>query len=531
MNDTAPSEPPADAPGEIVRFLQSPQAHGTPAQPVELIETHISWVFLTDRHAYKLKKPVKFGFLDFSTSEARRRACEDEVRLNERLAPGVYQGVVPVVRRRSGGLALASEGEPTGEDAGKVVDWVVAMQRLDHDQAVDVRIRTGRLTQEQVRQISDRLTDFYRRLPPLELSGEDYRHRIEQHVRDNLEVLSDPDHGLDAASVRRVHQRQLRFVRLGRTVLDERAAAGKILEGHGDLRPEHIFLTPEPVVIDCLEFSLDLRTIDVADELAFLAMECERLGADWVGRQIRTAYEYDCDDASPDELFDFYKSYRACVRAKVNVLRLAQTHDDERQHATTLVNEYLHLADCASERFGHPLVAVVTGLSGTGKSTLAEEIAGAWQAALRQTDQIRKSLFGSGDLSAAPDKGVYHPELRAKVYEQMMHEAEELLREGHWVVLDGTFLTPGALASARQLAGRHGALWLLVRCECPAEIAMQRISQRKAAGGSVSDADIETCRQQHRQADELMRGYATLVVDTTRPLVDQMEKVERYLVE
>ena len=322
----------------LVEWLLRPEAYAERPAGVTLVETHISWVFLTDRYAYKLKKPVHFEFLDFSTLAARRVACEQEVRLNRRLAPDVYLGLA-AVERDSGGNFTLVEPEPAARssDSGAVAsngepvsDWLVKMRRLPVNRTLAELVRAGQLGCADTERLIACLTDFYRRAAPLPLEPQPYRAALERHVRANrAELLNcenvEPEQttcGLSPSAVRRIHAAQLQLLMLRPELFDVRVRAGRIVDGHGDLRPEHIYLLPEPAIIDCLEFSDELRHADVADELSFLAEECDFIGAGELGRRLAGQVLARLGDQPPAELLAFYRSYRACVRAKVAALRL-----------------------------------------------------------------------------------------------------------------------------------------------------------------------------------------------------------------
>ena len=258
---------------EEVELLSRGSTYGEKTGSVERLETHISWLFLTKRRVYKLKKPVRFDFLDYGTVQRRKRACEAEVQLNRRLAPHTYLGVMPLIRSPRGRLQLGGYGTP--------VDWVVVMRRLDADQSLDALIRSGRVTHQQVDQLATRLSDFYRQLPPLTIRAQEYRQRIEEHVRANHRSVLEAAGELDIEAVKRVYAGQRRVLTLTPEWLENRACDGRIVEGHGDLRPDHIYFQPGPIVIDCVEFNSELRQLDVLDELSFLAMECDIRQAGW----------------------------------------------------------------------------------------------------------------------------------------------------------------------------------------------------------------------------------------------------------
>ncbi|MBI2478750.1 MAG: phosphotransferase, partial [Planctomycetia bacterium] len=298
-----------DRPHQIAELLQREAGYAAEPGAAQQIETHISWVFLTERFAYKLKKPVRFDFLDFSTAELRRQACENEVRLNRRLAPRVYLGVVPVVLTAAGHLALDGSGVP--------VDWVVKMRRLPAENALDVLIRDGSVSPIAIEQLATTLTTFYEKAPPVTMTIDNYRRNIERHAianRENRDELAAEMHCLDQRQIRRTHSALLRVLKLAPDLLDERVRNGRIVEGHGDLRPEHIYFNPSPVVIDCIEFNQEFRTLDVIDELAFLAMECDLLADEQIAKSIFERYFERSEDAPPRQLIDFYRLYRACVR-------------------------------------------------------------------------------------------------------------------------------------------------------------------------------------------------------------------------
>ena len=279
---------------EAVELLSRSSTYGEQTGCVERLETHISWLFLTNRRVYKLKKPVRFDFLDYGTAQRRKQACEAEVQLNRRLAPHTYLGVMPLIRSPRGRLQLGGYGTP--------VDWVVVMRRLDADQSLDALIRSGRVTRQQVDQLATRLSDFYRQLPPLTIRAQEYRQRIEEHVRANHRSLLEAAGELDMGAVKRVHSGQLRVLTLAPDWLENRVCDGRVVEGHGDLRPDHIYFQPGPIVIDCIEFSSELRQLDVLDELSFLAMECDIRQAGWIGRHILERYDQTNGDHPPEAI-------------------------------------------------------------------------------------------------------------------------------------------------------------------------------------------------------------------------------------
>jgi aminoglycoside phosphotransferase family enzyme len=319
-----------------VAFLRKSEIYPLSTRSVEAKETHMSWVFLTDTHAWKLKKPVRTHFLDFSTPEARHHDCNEEVRLNRRLAPGVYEGVVPLTLDEQGSLELGGKG--------MTVDWLVRMRRLPSDHMLDHAIACHSSSDEDIRKIGVRLAEFYAEASPVPLTGLAYRMRLTVDVRVNRCELRKAEYSLPVDLVECLTSRQLAFLRQNAELFDDRVRAGKIVEAHGDLRPEHICLGTEPVIIDCLEFNRDLRILDSASELMFLALECERLGSAPTGALILNAYCRKSGDDPPPSLLAFYKSYHACLRAKVGLWHLKDVEVRDAAHWLAKGRDYLELA-------------------------------------------------------------------------------------------------------------------------------------------------------------------------------------------
>jgi len=321
LGERTPTPAPTDAADTVdpglqvkVAFLESPRSYPEPTTRVDTVETHLSFVFLTDRFAYKLKKPMRLPYLDLRTVGARKRDCDEELRLNRRLTRDVYLDCVSLSQDASGGLRLGADGTP--------VDWLVRMRRLPADRMLDRLVRDGRVRSEDLRRVVAALARCYREGGAVVIDPVDYRRRFADGIEANEQVFAAPKYSLPAALSRPVSARQRDVLAQRQGLFDERVRAGRIVDGHGDLRPEHICLEPDPQIIDCLAFSRDLRVLDTADELGFLALECERLGAPELARDLLDAYGNEMGDAPPPALVHFYQSYRACVRAKIALWHL-----------------------------------------------------------------------------------------------------------------------------------------------------------------------------------------------------------------
>lgn len=317
-----------------VRFLLQPASYPQPTGTVEAVETHMSWVFLAEHFAYKLKKPAKTSFLDYSTVALRKHFCEEEIRLNRRLAPRIYLTTLPLTYER---------GTLTLNGTGTAVDWLVEMRRVERARMLDVAIAGGTLTPDWIERLAQRLIAFYRSAERIQMAPRRYRERITQAISEDAAALRNTDGILALDRVAFVCEAQLTFVR--RTdLLDVRAQEGHIVEAHGDLRPEHVVLEDEPQILDCLEFNAEFRQLDPIDELAFFNVECDMLDASAIGRCVLERYAEGTGDQPPRPLVNFYRSRRAMLRSKLAFWHLLErgVSDPERWRRTA--QRYLELA-------------------------------------------------------------------------------------------------------------------------------------------------------------------------------------------
>lgn len=294
---------------EKVRALQSGRAYPEAVGAVESIETHFAWVFLTGNHAYKMKKPVALYGMDMRSLAARRQSCEDELRLNRRLAPDVYLDLVPLARSADGSLRLGNEGV--------IVDWLVRMRRLPGGAMLDQAIAQGAAPRGPLVALGTMLAEFYRMQPHVAFTPGAYTARIADQIHADRRALLDPALQLDSHLVEAAVAATWRAFTALEAELGERAATDRIVEAHGDLRPEHVCLADPPCVIDSLEFSRDLRILDPAEELAYLWIECEQAGDTQAALVVLDAYRRESQDPVGGRLLEFYRARRALVRARI----------------------------------------------------------------------------------------------------------------------------------------------------------------------------------------------------------------------
>jgi aminoglycoside phosphotransferase family enzyme len=339
---------------EKLDFLSDPRHYPDRPARVDIVETHFAWVFLTERYAYKMKKPLQRASMDYATLAKRERACRNELRLNRRLSPGVYLSVVPLVRRRDGGLALGS-----GRD---VADWLVKMRRLPAARMLDRRIAQRTLTPAELDALSGALAAFFGRAVRRPMRPAAYEKWLRRRTLENAHDLRARDLRLNRARISAVVRAQLAFIASRANLLASRGA--RLLDGHGDLRPEHVCLTAPPCVIDCLEFDRDLRRLDPAEEIAFLGLECERLGASWVSDRLIQGYRAAMHDPVPDALVHFYMSQRAATRAKIAAWHVRDPRYERRRwivRADAYLSDAVRHARLALDAIQRPPASVIGG--------------------------------------------------------------------------------------------------------------------------------------------------------------------------
>ncbi len=438
----------------------------------DLEETHSAVVFFAGDRAYKLKKPVRTGFLDFSTPLAREAACQREVELNRRFAPGVYLGVAEV-----------------RDPGGRACDHLVVMRRLPAARRLSHLVRAGEPAGAAARQVARSLAAHHAsamRSPAISEQGS--RDALRQRWQDNIDQVRLLDGSpVTAPEVDDVDQLAARFL-AGRTALfDARIRDGRIVDGHGDLLAEDIFcLDDGPRILDCLEFDDRLRWLDGLDDAAFLAMDLEHLGARDLAEQFIAWYADYSGDPAPGALLHHYLAYRAFVRAKVESLRASQGDPAAAASARQLTSMTLrHL------RAGTVTLVLIGGLPGTGKSTLAETLNDRLGCSVLSSDHIRKELAGLPPGQPAPASygtGIYTPAWTARTYTELLRRAAQLLAMGESVIADATWTSTENRAAATAMASTAFADLVQFQCTATPAVAARRIDSRT---GTASDASPE----------------------------------------
>lgn len=466
-------------------------------------ETHVSYIFFVGDRAYKIKKPVNPGFLDFSTLELRKAACEREVEVNRRFAPDVYEGLATL---------LDTDGKPC--------EYVVVMKRMDPARRLSTLVRSGEGADQCLRAVAAAVARFHDEAPTGERISEAGRaESVQRRWQDNFEEMGDfqgksfPPEQLDAV------QALVADYLTGREPLfARRVAEGRIRDVHGDLLADDIYCYPDgPRILDCIEFDDRLRFVDVVDDAAFLAMDLERLAGKGPAERFLADYSQATpDDAYPASLMDHYIAYRALVRTKVASIRHAQGDDAAGDQARAL----MQLCEAHLRRAQVPLV-VVGGLPGTGKSTLARRLAEQRGWTVVRSDEVRKELFGPSTDRSGFKEGIYTEEATAKVYEAMMSRAGELLGMGEPAIVDASFSSASHRRRAAEVAASRGSPLIQLRCTASAEEAAKRIQGRLAEGRDASEATPEVAGAMAATADEWPDAAE---VDTTGPVEESVSR-------
>lgn len=507
-------------PAALLKALRDPAFYAADG-PVEVRETHASLVFLVGADAYKLKKPVDFGFLDYSTLARRRLMCRREVELNRRLAPGVYLGVVPVTKERKG-FALGGRGA--------VIDCLVHMRRLNDGNSLSALVRRREATEAGVRRVARKIAAFHSgagRGPAIDAFGRPSA-IARNHEENFAQVRPFVGHAISGETFTEITEAARRYLKEQRPALLARIAGGHIRDGHGDLRAEHVYMENGVEIIDCIEFTRRFRYADTAADAGFLAMDLEAHGVPDLARAFVAEYTHaSADDMGP--VLGFYQCYRAFTRGKVACLRWVQPGQEQAARDSELAEarRFFHLALKYARGGGGPVLILMCGLTGTGKSTLAAALGEVLAAEVVTADEVRKRMAGvpaEAGRDEPLDTGLYAPAMNAQVYEALHAAAECTLRRGRNVILDATYRRRSDRAAAGTMARRLGAELFVIECTAPERAVRERIERRRNEGGGWSDGRWEVYLQQRAAFEPLeeLRERERIAIDTTQPLAVQV---------
>ena len=489
----------------LLTALQNPDLYDHPVSGFTLIETHISWVLLTGDYVSKVKKPVNFGFLDYSSLEQRQHFCQEEVRLNRRLAPELYLDVIPVTG--------SAEAPVLGGD-GPAIAYLVKTRQFRQQDLLGNLQRDGGLTVSHIDELAGVLARFHGQIEHAGLNTPfGTPQQVHAPVTQNFEqirpFLSDTGdlQQLDALEqwANTTHQRLI-------PQINERKAAGLIRECHGDIYLDNVTLVNGQVTLfDCIEFNEPFRWTDVMADVAFMSMDLEDRGLHALSRRFVSAYLEHTGDYQGLAVLNYYKAYRAMVRAKVALFGLNDQMSAE-QRASVMQRYYGYAALAESYTEVAPRFGLLTfGVSGSGKSTLAVKLVEQLGAIRLRSDVERKRLFGSDD-NPSLDSGLYAPERSEQTYQRLACLAAQTLANGYPVIVDATHLKQAQRQLMRDAIEDQGAPCLILHCDAPQASIEQWLKERQQAGTDVSDAGIEVMRHQLQEMEPLDADEAALSI-------------------
>lgn len=472
---------------EICQAMADPAFYPHEVSLLERRDTHISTVFLTGNWAYKIKKPVDFGFLCFAELDSRKHFCAREVSLNQRLSHGVYDEVVAIWRDQKGRFHPGPGGNP--------VEYAVKMKQLDERKSLQWRLESGCVLGADMAKLGLLLADFYESsLRNQEIDQYGHPDVIAFNMEENFfQIAPFVDGLLKPEDFEFIRQVSRAFFLSHRSLFERRLEAGRIRDGHGDLRCDHIYFCDGIQVIDCIEFNDRFRYGDAISDLAFLHMDLEHRGAHDLSLKLLSAYADRADDFEIYALLDFYAAYRALVKVKVACLRSGEVNGAaEKEALKTEVGSYLRQACRYALQFSRPTIWVVMGLPASGKSSLGEVMAEKLSLSLLQSDVIRKVTSGHRTLGGeivSYNSGTYQSSMRQRVYAKMLSLAQDQVKQGRSVLLDATFSKQRWRDEVRQLANDLDTNLILYECVCPEETIRGRLREREGQGG-LSDARL-----------------------------------------
>jgi len=499
----------------LIESLQDPALYDHPVSDFKVLETHISWVILTGEYAYKIKKPVNFGFLDFSTLELRRHYCGEEVRLNGRYAPDLYLAVKAI---------YGEPRRPAFHGSDRPIEYAVQMQQFPQEDLLSRLVQRGELQAAHIDTMAGEIAGFHARAAqagPADPWGapEQVRRWALENFDEIRPLLKNPEASRRLQALQDWTEAEYRR---RQELLQERKEGGGIRECHGDLHLGNMFLQGSRIrLFDCIEFNEELRWIDVMAEVAFVVMDLHDRGRPDFARRFLSLYLQHTGDYAGLGLMRFYFVYRALVRAKVTLLRLSQgrLQKAEEEQVRAEYRAYVALAQAACHR-PPPRLIITCGLSGSGKTHLAAELCEMMEAVHIRSDVERKRLFGYDIQARTGSKahaGIYTQEASVQTYARLEEIAAAVLDGGYTVIVDAAFLQREQRRRFRELAQRCKATFVILAVHAPDDVLRERIRRRQDEGRDASEADTNILDLQLREQEALTpeESGCAVVIDSS----------------
>jgi uncharacterized protein len=505
----------------FVKELKNPHTFKLPKDTTPtMIQTHISFVVLTGSYAYKIKKPVDFGFLDFSTLKKRKTFCEEELRLNSRLCPTIYEEVIRFTETNDG-----NHLEING--CGPVVEYAVKMKQFPQKNIMTQLLQNQLITTEHIDDLLRQLVPFYQNsISTNEIASYGTVDAVKKNIMENFEQTKNKINiTISSDRYQQIKESNELFFSSADSLLNQRKNDGFIKSCHGDLHSGNIVLINDSVcVFDCIEFNKRFRYIDVASDIGFLAMDLDIQNYPFLSSYLIQEYIKKSNDTSLLDVLQFYKSYRAYVRGKVLGFQLDDPHisQDKKESLIKQISRYFSLSSYYADlmtlqlKKSKPVVFLMSGLTGTGKSTLASKLSIDYNATIINTDQVRKDIAGIDRHERHlddPNSGLYHPDRVHQTYEAVINEAEQLLKQNKNVILDATFQKRSHRKMAKNLTEQYNVVFVALLCTCPEKNAKQWLDDRMKTK-SVSDGRWEIYQIQKESFEQFKDDENPIVINT-----------------
>jgi len=501
----------------LVDAMLKPDFYPKPAAEIAHKETHISHLFFVGDLVYKIKKPVSFSFLDYSTLAKRRQFLNKELRLNRRLAPSVYLGVLPIALDEFG-WRLGGSAEPA--------EYTLVMRRLPEKRMLPFLLDTGQVDEAMMRDLAGVLADFHARAECWRsIDPTHYMAQLRSQWYENLADLEPYLDPVNRGALRGLKNFGLEFFATHSELLKRRVIDGWVRDVHGDLHGEHICFAPEGIqIFDCIEFSDALRRIDLAAEIAFLLMDLSVRGGALLRAPFLTRYGERLGDEQRAQLLPFFETYRALVRAKVHVLREKRWNDQAAR--------YFSFAQRVTWSCAEPFLLMICGLTGSGKSTLARALSERLGVSVINSDVVRKKLTGQNSHRVVPpDQDIYSPTTTERTYSKMARKAEKQVTSGKGVILDATFGRRALREKIALLAERYGIPLAVIHCSAPEPTTARRLRDRAAQGTDISDGrwEIYVAQKAAYEPMEELPAAAIFELDTSASVAAMVAACEPFL--
>ncbi len=506
----------------MVQALLKPEIYPEPTKRVELEQTQMSFVFLTDNYVYKMKKPVNLGYLDYTTLEKRKLYCHKEVELNRKLCPDIYLGVVPIIRH---------QGKFSISGKGKAMEYAVKMRRLPKELMMDVLLEKNKVSAEMMTRLAEKLVTFHQQAETNErINAFGKVDTIIQNTGENFDQTEKYlGKTISSHQYQQIKDYTRDFIKENTALFHKRIEEGRIRDCHGDLHTAHICFENGICIYDCIEFNDRFRYGDIASEVAFLAMDLDHHGRADLGRRFVDNYADFSHDKELKKLLNFYKCYRAYVRGKVASFKLDDPYITQNEQRQTLeaTRSYFDLAYYYVKSI--PSLFVTTGLVGSGKTALAQALARRLGLVVISSDITRKRLANIPETEhrfEEFDAGIYSPQFSRLTYDTMLAEARSILGEGGSVIIDASFIKSNEREKAKRLAQEMKACFFILECTLNEKLIRQRLTERLEQG-SVSDGRWEIFEIQKEKFEPVVEvpPQNHVIIDSSRPIGENLRRV------